>query len=288
MIKKMTERSSAFVVVSRKTLVSGMAGIAVISFGLGYFLAYGGPTSDKLIKHVEADNKVVASEEKTVLDSAGKPTLIMPPAAPDSIPKEPIQRTPEQPKADQGKVPLKSEEIRKKSETAVPAPASPKEIKKDVLLSEKKAETPPASQPDKQTVPKQMEKQAAPKPQVENAIAADKEETKDTLKPKMDTAKKSKEKPTGKQRHKADGKKQSKKSYSLQVGAFVDAQKAGRLKVKLDAEGYKSYITTYSPEKGKTFSRVRIGPYETKEQASEVIPELKDKGLEGVIVPGRR
>ena len=65
MIKKVSERSSAFVVISRKTLISGMAGIAVLSFAFGYFLGYGGPTSEKMVRHVQADNKAVPSEEKT-------------------------------------------------------------------------------------------------------------------------------------------------------------------------------------------------------------------------------
>jgi DedD protein len=305
MIRKVTERSSAFVVVSRKTLLSGMAGIAVVSFGLGYFLAYGGPTSDKIVKHVEADNKIAPSEEKTVLDSSGKPTVVMPPTTPDAIPKEPVPRTPEQPKADQTKVAPKPADIQNKpvatpaavpstAQTATPAAANPAQKIPDTRGSGK-ADSQTAQEPVK-PAPKpqsQMAQQSAPRPVPEKqASVAAREEKKDADQPKIEIEEKAKEKSRikagKKSRSRVSEKKHPSRLYALQVGAFVDVRKARRLKDDLDAKGYKTYIMTYSSEKGKKFSRVRIGPYETKEQASEIIQELKDNGLEGVIVPGHR
>ena len=157
MIKKVTERSSAFVVVSRKTLISGMAGIAVLSFAFGYFLGYGGPSSEKMVRNVQADNKVVVSEEKTVLDSSGKPTIVMPPSTPDAIPKEPLTRP-----AEQNKAAAKPEESQKKTEAAVPAKVELKEVKKDVPGSQNKVEAAPA-----QTTQKPQDKMAD-KPQGTN------------------------------------------------------------------------------------------------------------------------
>ena len=82
--------------------------------------------------------------------------------------------------------------------------------------------------------------------------------------------------------------KHTAKSCSLQAGSFRDAKKAEQLKQQLDEKGYKAYIMTYSPARGKTFSRVRLGSFESKEDAETVIQELKDMGLEGIIVRGQR
>ncbi len=289
MIKKVTERSSAFVVVSRKTLISGMAGIAVLSFAFGYFLGYGGPSSEKMVRNVQADNKVVVSEEKTVLDSSGKPTIVMPPSTPDAIPKEPLTRP-----AEQNKAAAKPEESQKKTEAAVPAKVELKEVKKDVPGSQNKVEAAPA-----QTTQKPQDKMAD-KPQGTNkgrrtdftprqdkqAPAA--EITKE--KPEQIVAEPPPAKPKGKTKGKAKvhakEKKHPGKSYALQVGSFQDARKARQLKERLDEKGYKSYIMIYSPSRGKIFSRVRIGSFGSKEEAEGIISELKEMGLEGIIVPG--
>ena len=173
MIKKVTERSSAFVVLSRKTLITGIIGIAVISFALGYFFGYGSPSSGKLVKHVEAVSNGVPSVEKAVPGLTGKHADV--PAA--------------------------------------------KKKKSGQWTGEKKL---------------------------------------------------------------------SGKSYALQVGAFRDPQKARLLKQELDSKGYNSYIMSYAPDKGKTFSRVRIGPYDSRQPAAALIPELKKQGFECMIVPGQR
>ena len=72
--------SSSFVIVSRKVLIAGIVGISILSFGIGYLLGYGGTSANKLVKLVEADNKAIPSEERTVLDASGKPTMVPPPA----------------------------------------------------------------------------------------------------------------------------------------------------------------------------------------------------------------
>ena len=80
--------SSSLVIVSRRMLIAGIAGATLFSFGLGYFFGYGGATPNRIVKQVETDNKIVPSDERTVLDSSGKPTIVPPPAAPGIIPKE--------------------------------------------------------------------------------------------------------------------------------------------------------------------------------------------------------
>jgi|GEM_PF-1982894 cell division septation protein DedD len=80
--------SSSLVIVSRRMLIAGIAGAALFSFGLGYFFGYGGATPNRIVKQVETDKKIIPSDELTVLDSSGKPTIVPPPAAPGIIPKE--------------------------------------------------------------------------------------------------------------------------------------------------------------------------------------------------------
>ncbi len=79
--------SSSLVIVSRRVLIAGIAGVALFSFGLGYFFGYGGETPNRIVKQVATDKKIVPSDERTVLDSSGKPTT-MPPAGPAIVPKE--------------------------------------------------------------------------------------------------------------------------------------------------------------------------------------------------------
>jgi cell division septation protein DedD len=232
MIKKVTERSSAFVVLSRKTLIIGMIGIAVISFALGYFFGYGAPSSEKLVKHVEAVSKAAPSEEKAVSDSAGKPA------------EGPAVAT-------------------KKPEAAQLPKNGAEDVKKEVPAVEKKAG------PD------------TPRP----AVA---EKQKEQGQPRIEYQEKISDKPKKKSRQKTGKKRLSKRSYAVQVGSFLDPPKARLLKEELDSKGYNSYIMSYAPDKGKTFSRVRIGPYATRKLAAALIPELKKQGFDGVIVPGRR
>jgi DedD protein len=286
MIKKVAERSSAFVVVSRKTLITGMAGIAVLSFAMGYYLGYGGPSTEKMVRHVQADSKVVSSEEKTVLDSSGKPTIVMPPSTPDAIPKEHIPRP-----AEQNKTVTPPAEPLKKPETAVPQKAETKDIKKNGDI-QKKVEPPPMQAAQKPTdkVPERPQAEAAVKQKAEKSVQGKQVPAVDT--PKRDEAeqprKAAKEKTKVKPAHKTALKKHAKKSFSIQVGAFIDSEKAERMKDDLVKKGYRSYIMTFSPEPGKKFMRVRIGPYETRDEAEEIIPELKDRGLAGILVPEKR
>jgi DedD protein len=278
MIKGMAERSSAFVVVSRKALISGMAGIAVLSFGLGYFLGYGGPSSEKMVRHVQADNKVVPSEEKTVLDSSGKPTFIMPPSTPDVIPKEPVQRP-----AEQGRAASKPEDQQKKM-AAAPPKIEIIDVKKDVNGMQSKgdvapgqnARTPQGKEADKQIKPDKPQEKQTPAAVRQNNVSAEQPQT------KLPANAKIKNRPT------IRTKIQTKKSYSVQAGSFHDVKKARMLKERLDEKGYKSYIVIYSPKKGSKFSRVRLGPFETRDEADGIIPELKELDLEGIIVPGQR
>ena len=80
--------SSSLVIVSRRMLIAGIAGAVLFSFGLGYFFGYGGAAPNHIVKQVETDKKIIPSDERTVLDSSGNPTIVPPPSAPSIVPKE--------------------------------------------------------------------------------------------------------------------------------------------------------------------------------------------------------
>lgn len=65
-------------------------------------------------------------------------------------------------------------------------------------------------------------------------------------------------------------------SYTVQVSALKNMDEASNLKSRLEGKGYKSYITTYETTNAKWF-RVRVGQFNTKEEAEAVAKKLKAK-----------
>jgi len=64
----------------------------------------------------------------------------------------------------------------------------------------------------------------------------------------------------------------------IQVGAFSDASKVRDVRNKLEQAGVKTY--TQSVEKdGKNTTRIRVGPYETKEEADKVAARIRKLDL---------
>jgi len=272
--------SSPLVIVSRKVLIAGIVGISVFSFGLGYFLGYGGNTANRLVKHVEADNRAVPSEERTVLDASGKPTMVPPPAIPSSVPKEP---------------PLKAGTTARAGVTS-DTPVSSRNVTEAASQQKGPAETVPDGK-DKKTAGQDKGERNEKKPlqpaddKKADSNPADKRITAEAKKEPARTASKSsavKKIAVAKKAPASAGKARSKKAYELQAGAFEDRNKAERLKKDLEAKGYKSHIMPFTADKGKTFSRVRIGPYENRDKAVEALSELKSQGIEGIIIFGPR
>jgi cell division protein FtsN len=267
--------SSSLVIVSRKMLIAGIVGISLFSFGLGYFFGYGGSSATRMVKKVEADNKIVASEEKTVLDSTGKPTMVAPTVIPGAVPKEP----PLKPKLEERSEVVtnlsgETEKQKKLAETTVPGKNSDSVLKKDAEESEK-------------TTEKSTEK----KPKIKPKSGINDNPSKDRVQ-LVAKAKKPEVKPALKKPLMKGAKGHARKSYVLQVGAFEDPQKAERLRKNLSAKGYTVSITTVSPGTSvspvpsKTFSRVRLGPFATKKKVEEVHSTLKGQGMDGVVLPG--
>jgi DedD protein len=66
--------------------------------------------------------------------------------------------------------------------------------------------------------------------------------------------------------------------FVVQVAAFSDANKARDTRIKLEAQGYKTYSQAIDSPKGKVW-RVRVGPYGDKAEAEKAKAQLSGKGF---------
>lgn len=65
--------------------------------------------------------------------------------------------------------------------------------------------------------------------------------------------------------------------YTIQVSSFLSKKVASRTVRFYKDKGYPAFVTEYSPSEITTFYRVRIGTFESKEQAREFGNEIKEK-----------
>lgn len=80
----------------------------------------------------------------------------------------------------------------------------------------------------------------------------------------------------------SSGVKDSKGAYVIQLGAFSDPAKANLQKQNLIASGVKTYTETIKIGSNE-MTRVRIGPFATRELAEIEHDRLKQLGLSGVV-----
>jgi DedD protein len=73
-------------------------------------------------------------------------------------------------------------------------------------------------------------------------------------------------------------------AYVVQVAALADAGKAKELQKRMASAGVKTYTEVITTSTGEV-TRVRAGPYATKDAAEKARAQLKKAGLEGKIVP---
>lgn len=69
----------------------------------------------------------------------------------------------------------------------------------------------------------------------------------------------------------------------VQVGAFADAAKAREVRLKLEKAGLKTYAQVADSKEGKR-TRVRVGPFATKEEADKTVDKVKALGLTATIL----
>ena len=129
------------------------------------------------------------------------------------------------------------------------------------------------------------ESKPAPKPPA--TVAAKPEATRAT----KETAKQAEEAQAAKAAAKTQapreaGKKagESAGQFVVQVIALADAQKAQLMQQRISAAGIKSYTEVVKTKKGDV-TRVRAGPFATREAAEEARAQLKTIELDGKVIP---
>lgn len=73
-------------------------------------------------------------------------------------------------------------------------------------------------------------------------------------------------------------------AYVVQVAALSDSAKAKQLEKKIAGAGLKTYTEVVNTQSGEV-TRVRAGPYATRDAAEKARAQLKKAGLEGKVVP---
>lgn len=123
-----------------------------------------------------------------------------------------------------------------------------------------KSEAPKPEAPKKETAKAESPKPASPKPESPKAEA-----------PKVETAKID----TGRAEALLGGQTES---YVVQLGAYKDEANVASLRDKLKAEGFSAYT-----EKVADKTRVRVGPYPSRDAADKAVERLRKIGLNGVV-----
>ena len=183
----------------------------------------------------------------------GAPTLAMPPArvasgkASTPLVASPREETPAQPPAEGPR------------ETAAPASAP----------AEKPA---PVPEPTKAVAePAKVAPAAAPDAARAKALLEGKAEAKAETKPAAKPAE-VKTEPA------RDGGR-----FVVQAGAFADANAAREMRTKLEKLGLKSYTQVVETSSGSR-TRVRAGPYATRDEAERALAKAKSAGVAGVVL----
>jgi len=159
--------------------------------------------------------------------------------------------------------------------SAKPEPLRPADVPAPAAAETPKVETKAESKPEAKSEP-QPEAVAAAKPEVKPAPA-----------PKVAAvAPAAKAEPPAKSRDSAKSREPAKSSGSfvIQVAALSDAARAKELQAKIAAGGMKAYTEVVQTAKGPV-TRVRVGPYASREAAEKARPQLQKLQLDGKVVP---
>lgn len=165
--------------------------------------------------------------------------------------------------------------------TAKPAPLKPAE-KPAMAAAPAVAEPAPAKAEAK--VEPRLEARAAIKPEAAAVAKAE---------PKIETGAEAAAKPQSapapakavtKTESSAKAKAPAGGGFVIQVAALSDAAKARELQAKIAGGGLKSYTEVVQTAKGPV-TRVRVGPYASREAAEKARPQLQKLQLDGKVIP---
>ena len=68
--------------------------------------------------------------------------------------------------------------------------------------------------------------------------------------------------------------------WTVQLGSFADPDHAARQVERLRAAGREAYLEPYNG-----LSRVKVGPFSSREEAQSALAELEAAGFEGIVAP---
>ena len=71
--------------------------------------------------------------------------------------------------------------------------------------------------------------------------------------------------------------------FVVQVGAFADEAAVRQTRQKVEKLGLKTYTQEVNTDAGKRV-RVRVGPFATRDEATQVLNKLKGSGLPGAVL----
>ena len=178
-------------------------------------------------------------------------------------PETPVAAAPVTPEPAKATAPPAKESAPAVKEAAPPTPKA--------VAAEPKAKAKP--QPDSEAAPaKEKAVEPKTKPKAKPAAANDTEAA-----PAKEPAPKSKAKPAKAESHDSG-------NFVVQVAALTDPDKAKQMREQIAGAGVKAYTEVVPTAKGSV-TRVRAGPFASREAAEKARDRLKELGLTGNVVP---
>ena len=169
----------------------------------------------------------------------------------------------------------------KEAEAAKANGGEPERKAPDAELTPAEAEKPRATEAEGRAEPeKRVREERAPRVEP-SAKSMAKAETKPQPKPETKPQPKPVPKPA------ADAPREREAGgdgFVVQVAALTDPEKAKSLKGRISESGLRAYTEVVRTARGDV-TRVRVGPYPSKEAAQKAAEELKKLGLSGVVAP---
>ncbi|MBI2312562.1 MAG: SPOR domain-containing protein [Betaproteobacteria bacterium] len=149
-----------------------------------------------------------------------------------------------------------------------------------VPLQQAPAEPAPTAQPEPPLAPPVPAPAEPAKPAPSGVAETPGAAAKPAPEPRPETEPKPKRKPEVK----AEAQSAAPGGYVVQLGAFSNPANVKQLQERLSANGIKSYTEVLKSDKGDR-TRVRAGPFSTREAAEKANDKLKKMGLNGIVAP---
>ncbi len=145
-----------------------------------------------------------------------------------------------------------------------------------------------ANEAKPESAEKPKDKQAdKPKEKPEAGHAKDDAKAAQTAKDKADAEAKTKNKSKSdadKAKALLEGKSAASERVIIQVGAFSDAAKLREVRQKLEKGGFKTYTQVVEGKDGKSTTRVRVGPFDSREEADKAAARIRKLDLSPAIL----